>query len=123
MNIRSRILKFIEEFLYTKTLHYNVIYQNKKDDIYIMVDDVTNVIKVFNKGLLFNIPLILENANSEESIEEYVSNTFEKNLHLASLEELNELLQVFEKSENYEQCAKIKDTIKKKISNEEINKP
>jgi hypothetical protein len=100
-------------FFNTKTLRANKMYENKKHGVYIMLSEDIKIIQVFNKGLLFKIPLNIL-IEDQDDIERALDKIADLNIDLNSQEELEEMLAFYEEIEDYEKCKEIKDIIKKK---------
>jgi len=109
----SNLLFTLEVFFNTKRLKANKMYQSKKHDVYVMISEDMKIIQVFNKGLLFKIPLNIV-IDDQEDIERALDKIADLNIELNSKEELEEMLEYYEEIEDYEKCNEIKDIIKKK---------
>lgn len=103
----------LEVFFNTKRLKAGKMYQNKKHGVYVMISEDKKIIQVFNKGLLFKIPLNIV-VEDQEDVERALDKIADLNIELNSTEELEEMLEYYEEIEDYEKCREIKDIIKKK---------
>jgi len=113
INLIKDLLFKLEVFFNTKNLKIGKMYQNKKHNVFVMLSEEQKIIQVFNKGLLFKIPLNII-VEDEEDIERALNKIADLNIELNSTEELEEMLTYYEEIEDYEKCKEIKNIIKKK---------
>lgn len=109
----SNLLFKLELFFSTKSLKENVVHVNKKHDIYILLSENNKYIQIYNKGLIFKLPLDFS-LNSVDDIESLFDDISDLNIELNSKEQLEELLSYYEELEDYEKCEEIKEIIKRK---------
>lgn len=108
-----KILLRLDMFFNTKTFKENVIYENKKHNVFVVISEDLKVVQLFNKGLLFKVPLDLS-VDEDSDIEKALDTIADLNIELSSSEELQEMLDYYEDIEDYEKCREIKDILKKK---------
>ena len=120
IKLLKNILFKLEVFFNTKKLKSNLKYENKKHGVYVMISEESKIIQIYNKGLLFKIPLNIL-IEDEEDILRALDKIADLNIELNSKEELEELLEYYEEIEDYEKCKEIKDIIKNKSKNEKTN--
>lgn len=116
----KNLLFELEVFFNTKKLKANKMYENNTHGVYVMISEDQKIIQVYNKGLLFKIPLNIV-VEDQEDLERALDKIADLNIELNSAEELEEMLEYYEEMEDYEKCREIKDIIKKKNTNEKTN--
>lgn len=122
MSFWGKVLDWFEKLLYLRTFHYNKIYSNKEGDILIFKDKDEPILKIFIRGMLYNLPTNL-NMDTAEDFENYEGreDIFSINASELPVEELQELIKEYEVLGEYEKCAELRDIIKEKTTNEKNN--
>lgn len=117
-SFKDRIMMFLEQLFYMKTLKENHVYENKTHDVLVHLDGDLKVLNLYVKGIVFKMPIIdpISFMNPDEKTQKFL----DENLSILDIEELETLLRVSEDAEDYEQCKLISDILNQK-RNEKTN--
>lgn len=113
ISLLDRFLNWIEDLRYIRQFKDNVIYANKERDILIHKEEGIPILKVFIKGMLYNLPINVD-ISTEDAIQKTTDRVLALNMKILEVPELKFLLEEAEANGDYEKCAELRDLIKEK---------
>lgn len=107
----KKIIGYIEDWFDYKELKANVVYECKKNEVLVSLEEDTRLLKIYIKGLVFHFPLDMNKEVDEPGVYENIKLIGEANLETFSKEDLEVMLKAYESKEDYDMCIKIKEAL------------
>lgn len=115
--IRS-LYRWFDDKMHTASLESDVVYRTKDKLIMMEWSSRDEVISVYIKGTIYNIPI--EQSNIEEEYENFFNQPLREDISALSVSNLERLLKDYESLEYYEKCDEIKKILDiKKSTNDD----
>lgn len=106
-----RIISFIEDWFDYKELKPEVVYECKKNEVLVSLEESNGLLKIYIKGLVFHFPLDMKKEIDEPGVYENIKKIGEANLDSFNRSELEIMLKEYELKEDYDMCSKIKNVL------------